>query len=55
VVAMKNAVFWNVTECGSPILVTLKMEVMHSSEMWFLTRATLCNITEYGILHSGYR
>jgi hypothetical protein len=34
------------------ILVTLMMKVIHSSEMLVLTRATWCNITEDGILHS---
>jgi hypothetical protein len=35
---------------SSPILVTLKMEAMRSSETWILAIATRCNIPEDGIL-----
>jgi hypothetical protein len=37
---------------SSPTLVTLIMEAKHSSETSVLTRATRCNNSENGILHS---
>jgi hypothetical protein len=86
---VKNAVFWDVTPCGScdsrrfggtyrlhhqsdknrgvrrllvaanvprsPILVTLMMEALGSYKTSVLTRTTLRNISEGGILHGHHR
>jgi hypothetical protein len=45
---MKNAVV-----SSSPILVTLLMEALSSSETSVLTRSTRHNITEDGFLHNS--
>jgi hypothetical protein len=39
---------------GSPILVTLMMEVLHSSKTLVLTRAAQRNVPEDDILHSHH-
>jgi hypothetical protein len=40
---------------STPILVTLRVETIRSTETSVLTRATRRNIPEYGILHSHRR
>jgi hypothetical protein len=40
---------------SSPILVTLLMDLLHSSKTLVLKRATWRNIPEDGFLHSHYR
>jgi hypothetical protein len=42
-------------ELRTPILVTPMMEAIRSSEMSILTRATWCNFSEDGVLHSHRR
>jgi hypothetical protein len=73
-VTMRNAVVWDVTQCGScknrslrrllvtasvlpstPILVTLIIEELSSSETLVLTGATRRNIPQDGIVHGHCR
>jgi hypothetical protein len=67
--AIKSVVLWDVTPCSSvrqllvtanvvsssPILVTLMMEELRTSDTPVLTRATQRNIPEDGILYSNRR
>jgi hypothetical protein len=55
---LRSVLRWLVTANvvpSSPILVTLMMEVIRSSEMSILTRVTRRSIQEDGILHSHRR
>jgi hypothetical protein len=62
VIGLKNAIFWDMALCRSSVnrrfegtladFSTLKMKVIHSSEMSVHTRSTQHHIPEDGILHS---
>jgi hypothetical protein len=57
-VALRNVLWFVITAdfvLSSPILVTLEMEAIHSSENLILTRASWRNIPEDSILHNHRR